>query len=64
MLVARAHGDSVCHPHQLGNHRQFPSVPKDELPIEFYDAVSKPAPAPKVVTKPKPVKTKSKNTGE
>jgi glycosyltransferase involved in cell wall biosynthesis len=48
LLVARAHDNSVCHPTQLGIHRQFPSVRKEELPAEFYSAI-----APKAVAKPK-----------
>lgn len=48
LLVARAHGDSMCHPTQLGTHRQFPAVPQDALPAEFYRAIS-----PKVVARPK-----------
>ena len=39
LLVARAHKDSVCFPAQLGRHRQFPSVPHGDLPVEFYDAI-------------------------
>lgn len=48
LLVARAHDTSVCHPTQLGSHRQFPSVPKDELPAEFFEAIK-----PKAAVKPK-----------
>jgi glycosyltransferase involved in cell wall biosynthesis len=48
LLVARAHNDSKCHPTQLGIHRQFPSVPKEALPAEFYSAI-----APKTTAKPK-----------
>jgi len=48
LLVARAHGDSVCAHDQYGRHRQFPPVPHDELPAEFYAAI-----APKAVAKPK-----------
>jgi glycosyltransferase involved in cell wall biosynthesis len=48
LLVARAHDSSVCHPGQLGIHRQFPSVPKEDLPAAFYAAI-----APEVVAKPK-----------
>jgi glycosyltransferase involved in cell wall biosynthesis len=59
LLVARAHDSSVCHPTQLGIHRQFPAVPKDELPAEFYAAI-----APKVAAKPKPQKKSTKATGE
>jgi hypothetical protein len=47
-LVARAHVSSVCYPTQLGIHKQFPAVPKNELPTEFYAAI-----APKVVAKTK-----------
>jgi glycosyltransferase involved in cell wall biosynthesis len=54
LLVARAHDNSACHPTQLGTHRQFPAVPKEELPAEFYKAI-----APKAVAKPKS-KSKSK----
>jgi glycosyltransferase involved in cell wall biosynthesis len=54
LLVARAHGDSVCAHDQYGRHRQFPPVPKDELPAEFYAAI-----APKVIAKTKS-ETKSK----
>jgi glycosyltransferase involved in cell wall biosynthesis len=48
LLVARAHNDSLCFPQQLGGHRQFPFVPKEELPAEFYVAI-----APKPAAKPK-----------
>ncbi len=54
LLVARAHDNSVCHPTQLGQHKQFPSVPKDELPAEFYSAITSPDKV--VVAKPKKVK--------
>lgn len=40
LLVARAHSDSACQPTQLGSHRQFPAVPKKELPPEFYKALA------------------------
>lgn len=56
LLVARAHDSSVCHPTQLGTHRQFPSVQKDELPAEFYTAIT-----PRVIAKQK--KRSSKATG-
>ena len=50
LLVARAHSGSVCTPTQLGRHKQFPAVPKTDLPPQFYAAIS-----PKVVAaKPKP----------
>jgi glycosyltransferase involved in cell wall biosynthesis len=57
LLVARAHSDSVCYPTQLGKHRQFPAVPKTDLPSQFYDAI-----APKAVASTKNLKTKSKST--
>ncbi len=53
LLVARAHDASVCHPTQLGMHRQFPAVPKEELPAEFYAAIT-----PQIVAKPKRSKAK------
>jgi glycosyltransferase involved in cell wall biosynthesis len=57
LLVARAHNDSMCFPAQLGIHRQFPTVPKEELPAEFYNAI-----APKAVAKPqKKVTTQESN---
>jgi hypothetical protein len=39
LLIVRAHSDSVCFPTQLGVHRQFPAVPADALPKEFYAAI-------------------------
>ena len=65
LLVARAHDDSECYPRQLGIHQQFPSVAKDELPPEFYAALTPtptntPAPA---VAKAK-AKTAKAKTGE
>jgi glycosyltransferase involved in cell wall biosynthesis len=59
LLVARAHDSSVCHPTQLGTHRQFPVVPKEELPAEFYAAI-----APKAAVKPQPRKKNSKAAGD
>jgi glycosyltransferase involved in cell wall biosynthesis len=55
LLVARAHHDSVCHPTQLGTHRQFPAVAPSTHPPEFFAAIT-----PKVAAKPK----RSKATGE
>ncbi len=55
LLVARAHDSSVCTPTQLGVHRQFPAVPKHDLPAEFYTAIT-----PKVIAKQK---KSSKATG-
>jgi glycosyltransferase involved in cell wall biosynthesis len=40
LLVARAHGDSMCFPAQLGIHKQFPSVSQNQLPPEFYSAIA------------------------
>ena len=40
LLVARAHGDSMCFPTQLGIHKQFPAVPQNQLPPEFYSAIA------------------------
>lgn len=48
LLIARAHNTSTCYPTQLGSHRQFPAVPKQDLPAEFYLAI-----APKAIAKPK-----------
>ena len=59
LLVARAHGDSVCPATQLGRHRQFPAVPKDELPAAFYAAIA----GPEVIAKAKP-RTKSTKVQE
>lgn len=52
LLVARAHGTSVCPATQLGRHRQFPSVPKEELPAEFYAAIAPPQAKAKPRSKP------------
>ena len=49
LLVARAHSDSTCFPTQLGKHKQFPAVPKSDLPTAFYAAIA----PPKVAAKPK-----------
>ena len=58
LLVARAHDDSVCFPTQLGHHSQFPSVPKDHLPKEFYTAIAIKAAVAKPKSGPKVVKEK------
>lgn len=42
-LVARAHGASVCPATQLGRHRQFPAVPKEDLPAAFFAAIAPPS---------------------
>jgi hypothetical protein len=56
LLVARAHNDSVCPPNKiLGTHRQFPAVPRTDLPKEFYAAIE--------VAKPK-AKAKSQTKQE
>jgi glycosyltransferase involved in cell wall biosynthesis len=58
LLVARAHNDSTCYPTQLGKHRQFPAVPKSDLPPAFYAAIkqkvvaAKPKPKAKAATAP------------
>jgi hypothetical protein len=47
----------MCFPAQLGIHRQFPTVPKEELHEEFYNEI-----APKAVAKPqKKVTTQESN---
>jgi glycosyltransferase involved in cell wall biosynthesis len=60
LLVARAHGDSACYPRQLGRHKQFPSVRKDELPAEFYRAIAPKTEVPKA--KAKTTKKKAQET--
>lgn len=55
LLIARAHAGSLSFPIQLGKHRQFPAVPKDELPKEFYIAI-----APKVEASKAKAKSRKK----
>jgi glycosyltransferase involved in cell wall biosynthesis len=61
LLVARAHAGSLSFPTQLGKHRQFPAVHKDELPKEFYLAIAPKVEAPKAAAKPKKQKTQETN---
>ena len=60
LCVARAHAGSLSFPTQLGRHRQFPAVYKDELPKEFYQAIAPKVTASKA-TKPKKQKTQESN---
>lgn len=41
LYVVRTHSTSQCPPGQLGTHKQFPAVPKEDLPHGFFSALER-----------------------